>query len=209
MSTIDMTVVSGSLQTLIDVRLDAIDRALLGRVSRQERLNVVGEVEGRIHELLADRCGPGVEPARDDVLAVLARLDPPEAYLAEGFAPDEQPRPAARHIRYNPVPAPIPATAFKPARFALFGGVLALTSLAMIPLTLISYYVSMRIENEFLIVLALFGGGVSMVVGGVVSVVLAVMSRMANGWAVVGLAAGALSLLIGMAGLGFLLIDIL
>ena len=41
----DMTVaavhLSGSVQTLIDSRLDTIDRMLLGRLSRQDRLAIV------------------------------------------------------------------------------------------------------------------------------------------------------------------------
>ena len=36
---------SESLQILIDSRLDTIDRMLLGRVSRQDRLAIVREVE--------------------------------------------------------------------------------------------------------------------------------------------------------------------
>src|SRR5271166_2166973 len=70
-----------SLQTLIDSRLDTIDRMLLGRLPRSERLEIVREVESQIFELLQERGAD--EPTREDVLAVLARLDPPEAYLPE------------------------------------------------------------------------------------------------------------------------------
>ena len=76
------TQVTESLQTLIDSRLDTIDRMLLGRLPRSERLEVVREVEGQIHELLGERGSDDL--TREDVLAVLARLDPPEAYLPEG-----------------------------------------------------------------------------------------------------------------------------
>ena len=37
--------VSESLQTLIDCRLDTIDRMLLGRLPRSERMEIVREVE--------------------------------------------------------------------------------------------------------------------------------------------------------------------
>jgi hypothetical protein len=47
-----------------------------------ERRSIVGEVETQIFELLARR-GPAL--TREDVLAVLASLDPPEAYLPEEF----------------------------------------------------------------------------------------------------------------------------
>ncbi len=67
-------------QSLIDARLDTIDRMLLGHVPRSDRTAIVGEIESQIHELLA---GYEVEAiTREDVLDVLRRLDPPEAYLA-------------------------------------------------------------------------------------------------------------------------------
>jgi hypothetical protein len=81
MTTMTAVRVSDGVQALIDARLDTIDRMLLGRVSRADRLAIVREVEGQIHDLLGERGAD--EPERDDVLAVLARLDPPEAYLPE------------------------------------------------------------------------------------------------------------------------------
>jgi hypothetical protein len=73
--------VSESLQTLIDCRLDTIDRILLGRLPRSERVEIAREVESQIFELLGERNSD--ELTREDVLAVLARLDPPEAYLPD------------------------------------------------------------------------------------------------------------------------------
>src|SRR5262245_2628824 len=69
------------LQRLIDARLDTIDRMLLGRLPRADRLAVAREVEAQVHELLGERHGHELD--REDVLAVLAQLDPPEAYLPE------------------------------------------------------------------------------------------------------------------------------
>jgi hypothetical protein len=70
------------LQRLIDERLDTIDRVLLmAGVARDERRTTVAEVESQIHEMLAQSAPAG--PQRGDVLAVLARLDPPEAYVPE------------------------------------------------------------------------------------------------------------------------------
>src|ERR1700733_7056428 len=79
--TITTTQLSESLQNLIDARLDTIDRMLLGRVPRADRTAIVREVEGQIYDLLQERDLESLD--RDDVLAVLARLDPPEAYLPE------------------------------------------------------------------------------------------------------------------------------
>lgn len=83
------TEISCEVQALIDARLDTIDRMLVGRVPRAERLGIVREVEAQIHDVL-DEHGLD-EPTREDVLAVLARLDPPEAYLPEA---SEVPRPS-------------------------------------------------------------------------------------------------------------------
>jgi hypothetical protein len=66
---------------LIDARLDAIERVLIGaQVSYSERRHIVSEVETQVFELLARR---GDNPTRDDVEAVLASLDPPESYVPE------------------------------------------------------------------------------------------------------------------------------
>jgi hypothetical protein len=73
-----------ALQALVDDRLDAIDRVLLrAGVSRGERRDIVEEVEAQIHEMLARKTGG--ESSRDDVVAVLATLDPPEAYAPEPY----------------------------------------------------------------------------------------------------------------------------
>ena len=48
---VDTVQLSDSLQALIDSRLDTVDRMLLGRLSRQDRLAIVREVESQIHEL--------------------------------------------------------------------------------------------------------------------------------------------------------------
>ncbi len=82
--------VSESLQTLIDCRLDTIDRMLLGRLPRSERVEIVREVESQIFDLLGERNSD--ELTREDVLAVLARLDPPEAYLPDEARSEPLPR---------------------------------------------------------------------------------------------------------------------
>jgi hypothetical protein len=69
------------LRILIDERLDAIDRTLLGvQVSYSERRSIVAEVETQIFELLSRKTE---HPTREDVLAVLDSLDPPESYIPE------------------------------------------------------------------------------------------------------------------------------
>lgn len=69
------------LRNLIDARLDSVDRMLIcAQIGWSERRSIVGEVETQIFELLARRA---LAPTRDDVLAVLDSLDPPESYVPE------------------------------------------------------------------------------------------------------------------------------
>lgn len=68
------------LRQLIDARLDNIERALMTQtMSRGDRQQILTAIEEQIFEML-DR-NSGEEPTRDEVLGVLAKLDPPEAYL--------------------------------------------------------------------------------------------------------------------------------
>ena len=70
-------------RNLIDARLDAIEQILLRvQVSYSERRHIVGEVETQIFELLSRR---GETFTREDVVAVLNSLDPPESYIPEEF----------------------------------------------------------------------------------------------------------------------------
>lgn len=76
---------SPTLRQLIDQRLDAIDRVLMtAEVPRGERSNILGDVESHVFDRLAESAADH-EPTRRDVLDVLARLDPPEAYAPEEY----------------------------------------------------------------------------------------------------------------------------
>src|SRR5678815_5176058 len=73
---------SNDLQAIVDNRLDAIDQNLLrAGLPRHQRRSVVEEVENQILEMLSRL--EVTEYSRADVLAVLAKLDPPEAYVPE------------------------------------------------------------------------------------------------------------------------------
>ena len=68
---------SNDLQAIVDNRLDAIDQNLLrAGLPRHQRRAVVEEVENQILEMLSRL--EVTEYTRADVLAVLAKLDPPE-----------------------------------------------------------------------------------------------------------------------------------
>ena len=117
------TQVPGTVQGLIDCRLDTIDRMLLGRLPRSDRMEVVQEVESQIFELLAQRGND--ELTREDVLSVLGQLDPPEAYL-----PDEdssEPLPRQRHRPSSSQPRQFMAQ--RQSRAGMASGILGITAL--------------------------------------------------------------------------------
>jgi hypothetical protein len=202
MSMITAVRVPGSLQPLIDSRLDTIDRMLLGRLPRSERLEVVREVEAQIFELLQER-GPD-EPTREDVLAVLGRLDPPEAYLPEEGEAD-------RGGFIARAAAPGPAAAPRPAHRGGFdtgkvGGIVGIASLGLLILGPVGYLLVLLTDSEILMLLAWFGGSGLMFLGGIIAVALAIHARLRGPMALVGAITGAFSILVSsIAGLWLLL----
>ena len=185
------TELSRSTQHLINSRLDTIDRMLLGRVSRQERLEIVREVEAQIFEQLHERGGDDF--SREDVLAVLGRLDPPEAYL-----PDEEVDfgPVAARITSVPRPRPTSPTNGATDPSAKVSGILGLVAISMLLLGVpMTYGLAVLFQSEA--VLFILGGGVLALslIGGIVGIVLAARCRLSTAWGVVGLVNGLLSIL--------------
>ena len=129
MTTITSVQVPELLQALIDSRLDTIDRMLLGRLPRSERLEIVREVESQIFELLQERCSD--EPTREDVLAVLGRLDPPEAYLPEELEREPGARPRPLVSRVGPARPGFNRPAEHDRRTALASGILGIASIVL------------------------------------------------------------------------------
>jgi hypothetical protein len=188
MTTAVATQLSESLQALVDSRLDTIDRLLMGRLPRQDRLAIVKEVEDQVFELLQERGAE--ELSREDVLAVLARLDPPEAYLPEEPVGLEQ-VPWRRPPRARPVR---PARGGDP-KVAKVSGILGLVAVACVLLLIpLVWLVALALGSEE--VLFVLGGGTLglTLIGGILAIVLAIYSRMGSAWAVVGVVTGALSL---------------
>lgn len=89
-----------ALRTLVDCRLDAVERALMqGNTPRAERRSILEDIETQIIEMLAAEAVAD-EPTRADLLRVFSRLDPPEAFAGE---PLESARPV--ETRRDPAPA--------------------------------------------------------------------------------------------------------
>ena len=189
-------------RALIDARLDTIDRMLLGRVPREDRLAIVREVESRIDDLLREREGD-TPIDRDDVIAALARLDPPEAYLPDELGSESFPRrrPAPRAYVDRPAPAmapaPNPAPSSTAAKASGVIGIVAVVAVFLIPM---AFGFAMWFKSEPILFLG--GGSLTFLafVCGIVAISLSVAARPRDTWAVVGLVLGIISPLLAILG---------
>jgi hypothetical protein len=191
------------LQVLIDSRLDTIDRMLLGRLPRAERLEVVREVESQVFELLQGRSDGG-EVTRDDVLDALRRLDPPEAYLPEEFGSEPGPRPTGA-IRPRPAGHPVPTAASprSPVGLASFLVGIGASMLVLFQLPVLIAAANIFSGNATPIYLIYYAYTVVVAATAVTAIGLAGKARLGSGWAIAGLVIGIL------AGLGCLAFAVL
>jgi hypothetical protein len=90
-----------TLRSLVDNRLDTIERVLMqGNTPRVERRSILDDTETQILEMLWAEAG-GQEPTRYDLLRVLGRLEPPEAFAGE-HVESAQPARRARSSVFGP-----------------------------------------------------------------------------------------------------------
>jgi hypothetical protein len=183
-----------SLQALIDARLDTVERMLLGQVPRPDRLAIVNEVEAQIHELLGDR-DPQLLTS-DDVLEVLRRLDPPEAYLS---SENLDARTAEHHVRRA---ATIVSTAPKTSagREGSIGGVAGLCAFGLVVLMPLFYLLAMASDST-----VIFFGGLAClslvgIAGSIAGLVLSIRGRQQGVLPVLGLIGSSLALPIWLLG---------
>jgi len=196
---------AGSLQTLIDSRLDTIERMLMGRVPRQDRLAIVKDVEAQIFDILGE--GGNQEPTREDVLAALARLDPPEAYLSEdGEIGEERPAVVRR-------PATVRAVATQPgravdSRVGKISGILGITMMVLSGLIPMIFLLGEFLGTPVLAFTLWFGYLGLIFVGSLIGLTLACVARFRGAWSIVGGVLGPISILLSIVGLVFLLLNL-
>lgn len=183
--------VEESLQALIDARLDTIDRMLLGRLPRSDRLAIVREVETQILEMLSNH--PTEELDRDDVLAALGRLDPPEAYLPEAME-DALPRPRPA----SPLPA-VRTSSSSSIGLGQLAAIFALTALGLVLVSPVVYLIADLLESEVLLLIGLFGISVLGFAAGLTALILGIRASGSGAWRIVGIVVGAVA---GMLSLG-------
>lgn len=182
---------SESLQTLIDSRLDTIDRMLLGRLSRQDRLAIVREVESQIHELLQER--DPEQLTREDVLVVLARLDPPEAYI-----PDEIERERSWARRQTPARA-LRSTVNNEIVVGRISGILGLSALALMLFIPVVYMLAVFLQSEAVIMVGAGAIVILIFVGGILGLTLGVVARKVGPWPLIGIVASSVALFLSLA----------
>jgi hypothetical protein len=199
--TITTEPLSASLQVLIDSRLDTIDRMLLGRLARQDRLAIVREVESQIFELLQGR-GETTELERDDVLAVLATLDPPEAYLPEGLHGE------TGHVRTTTPGRFVIPTQAGDSRAGKASAIVGVATLVLIGFSPLIVIASELTNSQEMALFLWFGTIGAIVAGGVTAIALSTYNRLRSGGAVTGLVTGILSVLFSIVGGIFLILNV-
>jgi hypothetical protein len=191
MTTIAAGRLSETLQDLVDARLDTIDRMLLGRVNRQDRLAIVREVETQIFDLLFQGRHPE-SLDREDVLAVLARLDPPEAYLPDEATDEVAP------ARFSGPSRTVRPTQEVQFRLPKASGILGIVSTVMALFAVICYFLAASSafngSLDAIAELLFFGSLAVSFTLGLLAVITAARSRLSGGWAIVGLVTGLISM---------------
>jgi hypothetical protein len=167
---------------VIDQRLDALDRALLGLLPRSERLAMVADVEARVRD------GQAVNPALAELLA-----SPAENTPAAEIAASRSPRRARRR-----------------SGLALTSGVIGIVALVLLfimPLTYILVAMTSEVLGEITVYLLLSANIVVVALGGAAAVVMGITAlvrlsrrqgqQVGHGWAITALCTGPLPALVG------------
>jgi hypothetical protein len=199
MTTIASTRLPETLQSLIDARLDTIDRMLVGRVNREDRLAIVREVESQVFDLLQARDGGTLD--RDDVLA---RLDPPEAYLPDETTGEVAPPRFA--VAHSPARPSTPV----PGRLPMVSGLLGIIAVALsiVPISVICVAANVQGPTPNVqgptpaFVIWLYVGSIGVIfLLALLAVILASCARLRGAMAIVGLVTGIIMMLAAILGM--------
>lgn len=180
---------SDARQQAIELRLDAIDRALLGLLSRKERLDLVSQIETKLREAAAASPSIDAELAESSHGRADAWDKASEAALSSlersKFSPRRRPK----------------------SRLAVSSGILGIVALVLLIALPVVYFVAMMMGDEFLTISLLGGHVAAVTLGGLLAVVLGVTALVilnrregrlfGHGWAITGLCTGPLPALVG------------
>ncbi len=192
------------MQQLIDQRLDALDQALLGLVPRNDRLALVAQAENRIREHAAANLT--AKPSFQASAAVATPDDWAHSGLPAGTS-------ALAPLTPLMVPASGGITASpgkRRSRLALSAGVLGIAALVMLFGTPVTYLFVATVGELFgeVVSISLIGAHLlAIAVGGTTAVGLAIAALVSlrrrkgdlegRGWAIAGLCAGPVPMLVG------------
>jgi hypothetical protein len=187
---------SDARQQAIDLRLDAIDRALMGLLPRHERQELVAQLETKIRDTAA--AGPVDaelgESSRERAHQFADTMEPAE------FSSAVQPSRSLSRRRFLPGRTPR-------SRLAVASGVLGMVALALL-VVLPIVYVMAEMTGDEMLALSLLGGHVSAAtLGGLLAVALGIAALVklnrregrlvGHGWAITGLCTGPLPMFVG------------
>ena len=202
MTTMTSHSLANAVQSLIDARLETIERMLMGRVPRSDRLAIVQEVESQIYESLGDRDPQSI--SSDDMLEILRQLDPPEAYLANEIQVSEPAREFRAVYKPNPIAGKPVSGVGSEARI---GGITGLCSLGLILMAPIPYLVASTFNSEILLLFGLGGFALLGIAASIVALILSIRCRRQGLMPILGLVAASLSLPIWLLGCSFMLLS--
>ena len=167
MMTMSRSSLAAPEQELIDARLDTIERMLMGRVPRSDRVTIVEEVESQIYELMGERDPHSM--TSEDVLDILRRLDPPEAYLTNDIEESERVRPIAGIRRSKSSANHRPSLGSE----GRIGGITGICAFGLMLLAPLLWFLALSFQSEGLLLIGL--GGMTLI-GIVVSFVGLILS---------------------------------
>ena len=182
MTTMTSHSLANAVQSLIDARLETIERMLMGRVPRSDRLAI----------------------SSDDMLEILRQLDPPEAYLANEIQVSEPAREFRAVYKPNPIAGKPVSGVGSEARI---GGITGLCSLGLILMAPIPYLVASTFNSEILLLFGLGGFALLGIAASIVALILSIRCRRQGLMPILGLVAASLSLPIWLLGCSFMLLS--
>lgn len=196
------TLMPEELQSLIDARLDTIDRMLMGRVPRSDRMAILGEIESQIHELLPDKGAELLD--REEILEVLRRLDPPEAYLVNEQCGGTSNRRPSTDIPKNRLEKSTSSTSGE----GRIGGILGMCSAALVVLYPLFLFLGNLVDSEPILYGSAFIAVFLGVVCSVISLVLSVRGRRQGALPIVGMVTCGITLPFWVISATFILLSI-
>ena len=190
------------LQLLIDARLDTIDRMLMGRVPRTDRMAILGETESQIHELLPDKGAELLD--REEVLDVLRQLDPPEAYLVNEHCDRTSNKRPSTDVPTKRQEKSASSTNGE----GRIGGILGMCSAALVVLYPLFLFLGSLLDSEPILYGSAFIAVFLGIVCSVISLVLSVRGRRQGALPIVGMVTCGITLPFWMISAAFILMSI-